>query len=157
MKLVLNRPSDLIARFGGEEFIAILPETEHEGALQVAEHIRQAVIDLEIPHIASNNDYVTVSIGIATARPVQLLNFEKLVTTHTDAGSLIECRSQNKFNTLKAMVFQGSQHVLPLVARGLFLNLGNNARDVAKDLMFFKVIRDPDESGTFVVVCWQDH
>ena len=99
MKLVLNRPSDLIARFGGEEFIAILPETEHEGALQVAEHIRQAVIDLEIPHIASNNDYVTVSIGIATARPVQLLNFEKLVSCADKA--LYEAKAQEIIGRLE--------------------------------------------------------
>lgn len=80
MKLVLNRPSDMVARYGGEEFIAILPETDSVGALQVAENIRKSINDLEIPHSESDKEVVTVSIGIGTAQPVKLMNYEKLVS-----------------------------------------------------------------------------
>ena len=39
----LKRPTDLVSRFGGEEFAIILPNTVAEGAIQVAETIREAV------------------------------------------------------------------------------------------------------------------
>lgn len=39
----LKRPTDLVSRFGGEEFAIILPNTAAEGAIQVAETIREAV------------------------------------------------------------------------------------------------------------------
>lgn len=95
MKLVLNRPSDMIARYGGEEFIAILPETDSDGALLVAENIRRAVNDLEIPHEASEKEFVTISIGIGTTRPVKLMNYEKLVRCADKALYQAKARGRN--------------------------------------------------------------
>ena len=65
----VRRPEDIIARYGGEEFIALLPNTDHKGALSVAQSIRQAVADLNIPHQKSGAaDWVTISIGLASAQ-----------------------------------------------------------------------------------------
>lgn len=47
---VLARTIDFIARYGGEEFVAILLSTDIDGALKVAENVRNAVFDSAIPH-----------------------------------------------------------------------------------------------------------
>lgn len=60
----LGRPGDLLARFGGEEFIALLPNTDEQGAYHVAEYIRRNVAGLNIKHRASpTGSRVTLSIG----------------------------------------------------------------------------------------------
>ena len=58
---------DVIARFGGEEFAIIMPQTEKPEALQVAERIRNSIKE-QIPKLWNDfpMDAVTVSIGIAT-------------------------------------------------------------------------------------------
>ena len=67
---LLHRPRDLFARYGGEEFAIILPETELEGAQNVADAIMQAIDALYIPHQSSSiSSHVTLSIGVATTRP----------------------------------------------------------------------------------------
>ncbi len=66
---VVTRASDLVARFGGEEFAIILPGTPVEGALQVAHQLRLALVNRKIEHIANPPGYVTVSIGCATMIP----------------------------------------------------------------------------------------
>jgi diguanylate cyclase (GGDEF)-like protein len=76
----IHRTSDLAARFGGEEFAAILVDTDLTGALVVAEAIRQAVLSLEIPHRTSTiGQYVTMSIGVASLVPGSELCPEILV------------------------------------------------------------------------------
>lgn len=67
LKSKLNRPTDVVAHYGGEEFAVILPDSGSEGSQTVAERLRAAVSDLNIPHCESKiADHVTVSIGIAT-------------------------------------------------------------------------------------------
>jgi diguanylate cyclase (GGDEF)-like protein len=69
---VVKRPTDLLARYGGEEFAVILPNTDSQGAVCVAEKIRQEVYKLKIPHAQSRIDiFVTISIGVTTILPNQ--------------------------------------------------------------------------------------
>ncbi len=63
------RPSDTNARYGGEQFAVLLPETDITGATVVAERIRAAVFELAIPYDGSPFGQVTVSIGVTIARP----------------------------------------------------------------------------------------
>jgi len=70
IKLNIKRPADKAARFGGEEFILILPETDKSGAFSIAESIRKDVISLNIPHRNSPvAEMVTISAGISSVVP----------------------------------------------------------------------------------------
>lgn len=78
---VIRRPMDLVARYGGEEFGVILPNTDLEGAIQVAEMIRQAIKQLNIFHAASKiSDYLTLSLGIASQIPSPKTLPDELIT-----------------------------------------------------------------------------
>ncbi|XTZ37799.1 GGDEF domain-containing protein [Salmonella enterica] len=61
------RSHDIVSRFGGEEFMILINNIDQEHALLAAEHIRQQVYDLKIPHMFNESvaTNVTVSIGIA--------------------------------------------------------------------------------------------
>jgi diguanylate cyclase (GGDEF)-like protein len=75
---VLRRPGDFCARYGGEEFAVVLPDVDEEGALHVAERIRNAVETLAIPHAKSGGfQVVTISLGVAVSLDGQG-EFEKL-------------------------------------------------------------------------------
>jgi diguanylate cyclase (GGDEF)-like protein len=60
---------DLVARFGGEEFALLLPDTDLAAALQMGERMRAAVYDLGLDHGASPLGRVTISVGCAALRP----------------------------------------------------------------------------------------
>ncbi len=76
----IKRPADLVARYGGEEFAIILPQTNTEGAINVAQQIQQAIDDLKIPHIKSQvKQYITLSMGIATIMPHDNLTTDDLI------------------------------------------------------------------------------
>ncbi|HTX59310.1 MAG TPA: diguanylate cyclase [Verrucomicrobiae bacterium] len=64
-----GRPGDVVCRYGGEEFAAILPETDEAGAYVVAGEICQGVRGLQIPHRGSSLHYVSASIGVGTTIP----------------------------------------------------------------------------------------
>ena len=66
---VVARPGDLVARFGGEEFATILPNTGSSGALQLAHDICAVMRNRELPHSSNPSGVVTVSVGCATLIP----------------------------------------------------------------------------------------
>ena len=66
---ITSHTSAFAARYGGEEFCVLLPNTGIARALEMGEMIRAAVRELAIPHRASASDSVTISIGVAAARP----------------------------------------------------------------------------------------
>jgi len=65
----VQRGQDHLARFGGEEFALLLPHTDLEGAMHIAEQMRLAVLDLAIPHRAAERERVTISLGCAALTP----------------------------------------------------------------------------------------
>lgn len=65
------RPGDLAARYGGEEFAVILPNTEATGAGNLATRIRDAVAALNLVHVQSGLQRVSISVGVAVLLPSQ--------------------------------------------------------------------------------------
>jgi len=81
LKNNVKRETDFVARFGGEEFVCVLPFLKKDEALKFAKTLVQSVEDMKIPHPMSlHSKYVTISVGMANAVPndnnshVQLLD-----------------------------------------------------------------------------------
>ncbi|MFN4120973.1 diguanylate cyclase domain-containing protein [Acidovorax sp.] len=64
-----RRDGDLAARFGGEEFVVLLPGADMAAAGEVALHIQQAIQQLALPHEGAPHGIVTVSFGVASVVP----------------------------------------------------------------------------------------
>ena len=64
-----KRPEDVVARFGGDEFAVILPNTDERGAEEVGHQIRSALRLRNALLDAKCDDYVTISVGCATVIP----------------------------------------------------------------------------------------
>lgn len=80
LALQSERELDLICRYGGEEFAAILPHTDLHGAELIAGKLIAAVRELELPHEASpTSEVTTVSIGVACTQASPFSTCEKLV------------------------------------------------------------------------------
>jgi len=84
--LPLRRSSDFTARWGGEEFAVLLPNTNSEGASRVAENIRLGIENAEIPNLDGGlMQKVTVSIGVGSLIPRPKDSVDKLIA-HADAA-----------------------------------------------------------------------
>ena len=98
-----TRDSDTLARWGGEEFIIIAPETNEQQACQLAETIRKLVAEFAFPHANQQPlGHVSLSIGVATmsdgiANAEQLLKLaDKAVYRAKESGRdrTVFCRSE---------------------------------------------------------------
>ena len=70
LKNNVKRETDFVARFGGEEFVCVLPFIEKDEALGFAKTLVQSVEDMKISHpMGSHSKYVTISAGMAIAVP----------------------------------------------------------------------------------------
>lgn len=69
------RQTDLVARFGGEEFVVLLPDTAQASALQLAQHLRQTIADMEIEGVG----HITTSIGLSSWNGSQGESLESLL------------------------------------------------------------------------------
>lgn len=69
LRKAASRANDFCGRWGGEEFVVLMPDTDGEGAITVAERVHQALAELAHPHEASPLGRLAVSIGVATLTP----------------------------------------------------------------------------------------
>jgi diguanylate cyclase (GGDEF)-like protein/PAS domain S-box-containing protein len=67
----LRRTTDLASRYGSEAFAVLMPHTDGFGAMMMANQIRDAVLDRNLPHARSPHGIVSVSLGAATVTPPQ--------------------------------------------------------------------------------------
>ncbi|RYZ98618.1 MAG: response regulator, partial [Moraxellaceae bacterium] len=76
----LHRPFDLLGRYGGEEFIVLLPETDSSGAMRVAQSINKALETLALRHdVSPTHHHVTVSVGGASCTRAISYSLEELI------------------------------------------------------------------------------
>jgi diguanylate cyclase len=68
MYKIVKRPPDLVCRYGGEELAIILPDTDHKGAMVIAERIRHQIENLQIEN-SDQTISITASLGVASFIP----------------------------------------------------------------------------------------
>jgi diguanylate cyclase (GGDEF)-like protein len=98
IKDCVKRPADLVARYGGEEFAVILPKTEIQGALLLADKICSAVRNLAIAHSKSQvSDFVTISAGVATDIPQPGSDFQEIIAAADKALYQAKIAGRDRF------------------------------------------------------------
>ncbi|MEA5534112.1 diguanylate cyclase domain-containing protein [Crocosphaera sp. XPORK-15E] len=103
LKNTIKRPSDMVCRYGGEEFAVILPNTNQNGALEVANSIQTAITQHQIAHSHSPIGYITLSMGLATMIPSIDTKFEQLVQNADDALFLAKKQGRNQIANLSSI------------------------------------------------------
>ncbi len=106
LSAVVTRPGDVVARFGGEEFVAVLPDTTLDGARRVGEMLRSAVFQLAIAHPGAEKSgsaqaevepqRVTVSVGCAAMIPSAHSSYRQLVNMADEALYLAKRDGRNR-------------------------------------------------------------
>ena len=100
---IVNRASDLVSRYGGEEFVAVLSGTDPAAARTIAERMRQRVRNLELAHGASSVDpNVTVSMGIASQVPTPTAAPEALLLKADQALYLAKSAGRDRIEVMGA-------------------------------------------------------
>jgi len=80
MEASVKRPTDLVTRYGGEEFAIVLAETDMDGAIIVAEEIKKNINALALTNeYSSAAPYITVSLGVATILPSSNCSIEEFI------------------------------------------------------------------------------
>lgn len=79
IKGTARRPLDMAVRYGGEEFLLLLPHTAKEGALRLTNEIHQLLAAAQIPHRDSPHGQVTISIGLADVVPDASMTSSSLI------------------------------------------------------------------------------
>ena len=93
------RSMDLFARFGGEEFVILMPDTDSEAAAESAERLRKIVAEKPLAREGTTDIFVTISLGIAS------LNFE----SSPEFNNLLRRADQALYRAKKA----GRNRVIP--------------------------------------------
>lgn len=86
LRAMAGRSSDLTARFGGEEFAVLLPGAGAQEAAELAERLRNAILELQIPHaFSATAQVVSGSFGVCALLPTGQAQSSALLA-HADAA-----------------------------------------------------------------------
>jgi diguanylate cyclase (GGDEF)-like protein len=74
------RSDDFIARYGGEEFTVVLPNTDEDGARQIADRLLDSIRNCNIPHKKCDvTNYITISLGVTTGTVDHISNGDEFI------------------------------------------------------------------------------
>ncbi|XOB97410.1 GGDEF domain-containing protein [Deferribacteres bacterium DY0609] len=88
------RPTDYAARWGGEEFIVLMPETSLESALEIVDILRKALGSIQIPNVPAQ----TTSFGVKAPRPEDYID-----TVLARAGKALNIAKDKGRNTVASV------------------------------------------------------
>jgi diguanylate cyclase (GGDEF)-like protein len=107
LKEKLHRPGDFIARYGGDEFVILMPNTDTKGALQVAQSIQRAIINSNIDlDKGSPKRTITASIGVAVSIPTEIESSADLLNAADQALYDAKAKGRNR-----VVLFKGATTV----------------------------------------------
>jgi len=96
------RTPDVAARYGGDEFAVILPQTQPEGALRVCERIRKAVEQVAVS-AGEEPVSVTASLGVADYPSVAIDTAEELIHAADEALYGAKRNGKNRYSAVRAV------------------------------------------------------
>jgi diguanylate cyclase (GGDEF)-like protein len=97
----VERADDFVVRYGGEEFIIVLPYTDKAGAESTAAKLLESVRALRIPHEKSDvADHVTISIGVTTVKVVYNHHYMEYINRADEALYISKQTGRDKYTYL---------------------------------------------------------
>lgn len=112
----IYRPADCVYRLGGEEFALLLPGTDQDGALLIAERIHVAVAGMEIANAGISAGTITVSVGLVCADKAAFSALTPAGLAQFADAALYEAKAGGRNQTKVASQSAGQEPVLRLVA-----------------------------------------
>ncbi|ELT98335.1 hypothetical protein CAPTEDRAFT_93775, partial [Capitella teleta] len=111
MESSMEHKSGLVARFGGEEFVALLPGIDIDGAAVIGETLRKVVDSLKLDNVQSEVcEWLTISLGVSSCMPgTEGAYFEQLIKSADEA--LYEAKMQGRNRVVKSTDFKGSENL----------------------------------------------
>ncbi|MDO6562010.1 diguanylate cyclase [Amphritea sp. 1_MG-2023] len=98
LRQTAQRAGDMTVRYGGEEFLLILPDTDNLSAKHLAEHICSSIAQLNIPHQHSPLKFITISAGIAV---LNKQNYNSITELLKAADTALYAAKQNGRNQVR--------------------------------------------------------
>ena len=96
LKHYFKRSIDIIVRYGGEEFLVVLPNPDQQQAYNLAGGFRQKVKELNILHPASHHKIVTVSIGVNVIHGNDKMDLDELINGADQALYVSKNKGRNR-------------------------------------------------------------
>jgi diguanylate cyclase (GGDEF)-like protein len=94
---IADTAQDRVARYGGEEFGLLLPDTDASGALDLANQIRERLLEAHIDHAASSvGPLLTISLGVCTRAPGVVGNAVALLKAADEQLYLAKSRGRDQ-------------------------------------------------------------
>ena len=131
------RHDDVIGRYGGEEFIVVLPNTGLDQAFVIAERIRNKIIDAKL---MGDKRIVTVSLGVSTY-PLHASTYEELIEKADQALYVAKNSGRNRTRIWNESY--GSKISTTNKLSGIFVGTGNqDYRNVSTVIEFIDMINE---------------